>query len=360
MAWIGYCEARKNSRASSVIINPMQSASTQNTPLLSGSLVIEARLSSEPIVQSLLEFEGQSPLPYRVAIQIIPNGGVVMLCSLKGEVRQAMVPHTNTGRTDLLRVTYSWDMVRRSAIIAVENPQMGTIEVTSAPVIPEFFAEILRYGFGKIDFDKLNANHVYIALSDAKEPIGPMPGLLGNVPIETPFGPRPISQLREGDVIVTPGGAHVPILAKVARTVPARGTFRPVRLRAPYMGLTSDMIVAPDQKMVIGGSLVEYMFGAEAVLTPAEHLVNGLAAQHDDRADFITYHQILLPRHEAMIAAGTAMDSLYIGRMRRKPEIYENSLLAKIPRDKLPEHAKSVYPVLMPFEAIALSEQRAA
>ena len=78
--------------------------------------------------------------------------------------------------------------------------------------------------------------------------------------------------------MLTRGGGVVPVLHKLDRVVPARGSLAPVRLRAPYFGLLDDVIVAPEQRLVIDGSEVEYLFNQEAVLVPARHLVNGFAA----------------------------------------------------------------------------------
>ena len=161
------------------------------------------------------------------------------------------------------------------------------------------------------------------------EPLGPMPALTGNVPIRTPCGYRRVGHLKRGDLILTEMGETVPVLHVIRRRVPARGSFRPVRLRAPYFGLRQDVIVAPHQRLVLSGSQVEYTFGREAVLVPARYLINGVSALAVDGPDELTYHQLLLPDHEVLLAAGCPMESLYIGRLRRKPEQLAASLLAR-------------------------------
>jgi len=146
----------------------------------------------------------------------------------------------------------------------------------------------------------------------------------------------------------------------IRRTVPAKGSFQPARLRAPYFGLARDITVAPQQRMVIDGSEVEYLFGRESVLIPAQHLVNGVSAITRDDMPLITYCQLLLPNHEAVLAAGCPLESLYIGRIRRHATRLTASMLSEFARHSLPEHVKSAYPVLKPFEAITLANQRAA
>jgi hypothetical protein len=111
---------------------------------------------------------------------------------------------------------------------------------------------------------------------------------------------------------------------------------------------------------VIGGSDVEYLFGQESVLVPARHLVNGFAARYEPTGSTITYTHLLLPAHETLSAAGSSFESLYIGRIRRKPDQLDLSLLSQFERNGLPEHGKPVFPILKSFEAITLIGQRAA
>jgi hypothetical protein len=74
----------------------------------------------------------------------------------------------------------------------------------------------------------------------------------------------------------------------------------------------------------------------------------------------VTYHHLLLPGHEVVMAAGCPLESLYVGRLRRRPGAMARSVLATFDRSRLPEHAKPVWPVLKPFEAITLAMNRAA
>ena len=105
-----------------------------------------------------------------------------------------------------------------------------------------------------------------------------MPGLTAHTPITTQFGDKPICKLRRGDLVVTDEGELVPVLQVVRRIVPARGSFHPIRLRAPYFGLSRDIVVAPHQRLIMAGSQVEYIFSKEAVLVPARHLINDVSA----------------------------------------------------------------------------------
>ena len=111
---------------------------------------------------------------------------------------------------------------------------------------------------------------------------------------------------------------------------------------------------------MIDGPEVEYLFSQEAVLIPARHLVNGFAARWEPSGPMVSYSQLLLPRHETLLAAGTAVESLYIGRLRRDTHQLASSLLAGFDRAHLPEHAKPAHQVLRWYDAIHLARQRAA
>ena len=200
---------------------------------------------------------------------------------------------------------------------------------------------------------------IFAALSDQIEPIGPMPAILPQTPMATPWGYKPVGSLRRGDTVSTRDDGVVPVLQQVSRRVPARGSFQPIRLRAPYFGLRQDIIVGPEQRLIIDGPEVEYLFGQEAVLVAARHLVNGFAAHAEPCGPVITYAQLLLPKHETMIAAGTAVESLYIGRARRDVNLLSGSVLHGFDRSLLPEHPKPAHQVLRWHDAIHLARRRA-
>lgn len=152
----------------------------------------------------------------------------------------------------------------------------------------------------------------------------------------------------------------MPILQRIDSVVPARGLNKPIVLRAPYFGLKQNITVAPNQHLVIQGTEVEYLFGHEAVLVPARNLAGATTEAARHRAGTIRYCQLLLPGHEALNAAGTAAESLYIGRIRRKPHLLAASRLADLDEAFLPDHGKSLYPVLRAFDAQVLADYRAA
>ena len=325
-----------------------------------GTLMIETHLSPQGRPQTLLSFPRAGPRGGLLSVQVLPSGGIVLVDEAGGDVRHTALTHDLDGRSELVRVSYGWDVPGGTGRLALEHLASGRIRTALVPpphpIAMEDLRMITRYPASRI----MDRDVTFIAVSDQIEPIGPMPALTANVPIATPHGEVPASQLRRGDTVLTSDGEVVPILRTLRQTVPARGTLRPVRLRAPYFGLTRDIAVAPHQRLVIGGSEVEYMFGTEAALVPARHLVNGASAHHGIGPDLVTYHALLLPGHQVLLAAGCPVESLYIGRLRRDKQALAASVLGREDAARLPEHARPVWPVLKPFEARTLAIHRAA
>lgn len=328
--------------------------------LTTGSIVIETRQTPDGRPQVLFGQKATFPWQRSLTFQAIPGGGIALVQVQGNDITHAAIQHKDSGRSDVLRITYSWDSAAKWGRLALEQPEsyrVVTVPVPDPKPIPLEDLRDLMLGRGDHTFAP---DVIFAALSTDIEPLGPMPSLLPSTPLATPWGYKPAAQLRRGDTVNTLGSGVVPVLRRISRSVPARGSYAPVRLRAPYFGLQQDIIVAPDQRLVIDGPEVEYLFSKEAVLVPARHLVNGFAAMAEPCGLTVTYSQLLLPGHETMLAAGTPLESLYIGRLRRQPIQLANSILAGFDRNLLPEHGQPAHTVLKWFEAITLASRRAA
>lgn len=325
-----------------------------------GTLMLETRLTPENRPQTLVAFRRSHPWPGTFSLQALPGGSIVLVESQGDDTRSAVLPCPYKDRTDIVRLSYSWDAPRRTGRLTIERLLPDSTHSITLHNVRPMLLEDLRKMMTAPGCRRMDGNVIFAALSDRVEPVGPMPGMTAQTRILTHMGEKPVHRIRRGDVVVTDRGAQVPVLQVVRRTVPARGTFHPIRLRAGYFGLSRDIAVAQNQKVVMRGSEVEYMFGREAVLVPARYLLNNSSALLATGPDMVTFYQLLLPGHEAVLASGCALSSLYIGRLRRKPEQLAASVLAPFDRARLPEHAHRAWPVLKPFEAITLASGRAA
>lgn len=136
-----------------------------------------------------------------------------------------------------------------------------------------------------------------------------------DTPVATHRGPVAGRHLRPGDPVVTPEGfARVRAVAAAdlgaahfgASALEARGGQAPVLLRAPYFAARCDLLVSPGQPVVLRGTLVEYLFGEEAVQAEARLLVDGRTALEavEDRLAVISLE---LDRAGAILADGCAL-----------------------------------------------------
>ncbi len=325
-----------------------------------GSIVVETQLSPDARPQTLLSFRRDDTTSASFSLMSTPHGSVVLVMAQNDNVVHEVVERGREARTDTLQVTVSWDMRQGLGRLVVARPETEHVlichfKMSHAPLLSDLLALSNPQGLTEIDQDV-----IFVALSTEIEAVGPMPTLSPSVPLETAHGLRLAASLREGDVVRAASGKLVPVLNVVKRVVPTLGSFRPVRLRAPYFGLSQDVVVSRHQRLLVSGPEVEYLFGREQVLIPASALVNGYAGHYEPAPRFVTYHQFLLPHHDAIRTPDAALESLYIGRLRRDKMLLSASVLSHLPRNLLPEHHRAGYQVLRAFEAISLAEARAA
>jgi len=332
-----------------------------NALLPRGSLVFELHLPELRKPEPLILFDRGGDWPQRFQLSAVPGGGLNLVLEQYGTVLHKTVNPTSAGRADQVRLTYSWDAPAFRGSLALERLDGGRAEITQIETPRPWRLEDLQALLSGAPQCYVAPGVDYIALSSDLEPVGPMPGLAPDTLLDTETGPRPVSQLRRGDLLRCASGALVPVLHLVSRQVPAVGSFHPVRLRAPYFGLSQDLVVAPYQRMVLTGSDVEYLFGCEAVLAPAETLAGTRTAHREAvPGPLIRYTQVILPGHEVPVAAGLGVESLFLGRLRRDRPALAASLLAGLDRNSLPEHAQPRHPVVRAFDAAVLAEQRTA
>ncbi|WP_299684753.1 Hint domain-containing protein [uncultured Tateyamaria sp.] len=325
-----------------------------------GTVMVETFIAGELRPHDLLSVAQHYPAQREFAFRAVPGGGFALVHHQAGNLTHAAVSWSGDGRPHTLRLSYSWDTRLQWGRLTLEQPERTLVRSSTVPNPSPILTEDIRdLMLGHAD-RKLSKEVLFSAATSGIVPVGPLPSLHPSTPIATPTGYRDAGTLRRGDVVITDRGETSTVLHTVRYSVPARGSFAPVRLHAPYFGLQRDIVVAPEQRLVLRGSEVEYIFGQEAVLVPARHLVNGYAASWRPTQSVAEYVQVILPRHEALLAAGTAVESLYIGRIRRKPELLAASVLAGVPDRELPEHGAPVHQVLRSFEAITLIENRAA
>ena len=104
--------------------------------------------------------------------------------------------------------------------------------------------------------------------------------------IDTDHGLANAFDVRPGDRITMLDQGFVPLRAVIRHRLPTQGSFAQVPLRQRYFRLSGDIIVSPDQLVLISGALVEYLYGVEDAFVPARALCNGTVAEREQPQAF--------------------------------------------------------------------------
>ncbi|MCP5038311.1 MAG: hypothetical protein GY945_12010, partial [Rhodobacteraceae bacterium] len=322
-----------------------------------GTLRIEALFAAQPrMPQRVLRYEHRDGWLRGLSISLTAEGELTLEMRQGDAVSCARLNITVPPIETRLRISYSWNAPGRHAVLTVENLDQELLHQAefSAPLpLPLGDArEIIRNS----PATRIGRDTRFIALSDKVEPVGLTLGVAKGTPVETPSGPQFIERLRLGDEVVTISGAVLPVRWIIKREVPLLGRFRPVRLRAPYFGLTRDILTAPDHRVMVTGADAEYLFGETSVLVEARHLVDGKSVRRESPArTTLWYYHVLLDGHECMKYAGLWGESLFVGSIGRCVDMIGTTALSEMPFAAIPRHTRFALPILSGLEARTLA-----
>lgn len=142
----------------------------------------------------------------------------------------------------------------------------------------------------------LRVCHVAAIASFAVAP-SDLPGFAAGTILSTPSGPMPVEKLRAGMAFQTVDGECCPVRWIERRPRLCLGRASPVRLRAPYFGLSQDICVTPETRVMRSGATVEYLFGQERVLMRASDMIPSPGARHDRRQAVRDIYHLMLDDH---------------------------------------------------------------
>jgi hypothetical protein len=151
---------------------------------------------------------------------------------------------------------------------------------------------------------------------------GPERGVICFTPdtlILSPQGPRPIQDLRPGDLVFTRDNGAQAVLWIGQRHVSAARLhlmphLRPIRLRSHALGRgrpAPDLLVSPQHRMLITGRAAQALFNVDEVLVKAEDMVNDTTIRVDRRLKSVTYIHVLLETHSVIWANGLESESFH-------------------------------------------------
>jgi len=196
---------------------------------------------------------------------------------------------------------------------------------------------------------------------------GVIPCFTPGTVIETPYGPRPIMDLQQGDLVLTEDAGPQPIRV-ICRTrldserLARDPGLKPITIRAGALGAglpDRDMIVSPQHRMLVSGWRVQTCFGEDEVLAPARGLLNDHSVLVDHRCTHVDYIHLGLDRHHVLRANGALTESLHAGGMEKSAldEAAREELFAIFPqlRSAPSQWGRAARPILTVRETAALA-----
>jgi hypothetical protein len=139
--------------------------------------------------------------------------------------------------------------------------------------------------------------------------------------IETPDGPRPVEDLRPGDMVLTrdAGAQEVRWVGAVtldSARLAGNPRFRPVSIQAGAFGPgcpARDMLVSRQHRILLQDWRADLLFGSAEVLAAAVDLVNDRDIVQVYDLEPVTYVHFMFDRHQVVLADGIWAESLRPG-----------------------------------------------
>lgn len=139
-----------------------------------------------------------------------------------------------------------------------------------------------------------------------------IPCFVAGTMIRTPDGEVAVETLQAGDMVMTHDNGAQPLRWIGQRTVQAKDSFAPVRIKANTFGTHRDLLVSPQHRVLIRDSLAELLFGDSEVLVAAKDLVNDASVRIVEGGD-VTYVHLLFDQHEVIFSEGLTTESFLPG-----------------------------------------------
>lgn len=246
-----------------------------------GLFVMELALPLQD-TRVLLDHQANTGWPRTFSLFHDPAAGLVLIHRQGGAVVRHVLPGPLPQARGTARLSYHFDAPARSWTLCFETLSQDApnkITVQGQNPLPLNMA----------DMQALCTEHrkdgpvLWFGLTRGAAPPAAAAWLGLRTPVQTSKGPVWAGNLKPGDVILTEDRGPVTLRRAPRLDLPARGSFAPVLLRAPFFAMNVDLLVSADQLVTLGGPETEYLFGEQAVLVPAGMLVDGRTALSDQR-----------------------------------------------------------------------------
>jgi hypothetical protein len=204
------------------------------------------------------------------------GAGIVLLHRQGGRLLRHVLPGPLPQKAGMARLAFGWDAGGTGWFLDLELAGQ-TMRAKGAVALPLQMIALRALCAGGEGVLRHPSVLWYGVRQGAEMPV-PLGWLGTATPVRTARGIIAAGHLKPGDRVVTRDNGAVPLIEVTRLQVPGRGSLSPIRLRAPYFGQRGDMLVSPDQPVLIAGPEAEYLFGDEEVLVPARYLADGQMA----------------------------------------------------------------------------------
>ena len=318
--------------------------------LARGHFLAEVDALDQPIgTRTLLSSNAAGSGQFGLLLEAGAEGSVTLACTQGNETIRLRTAPDAAMLSGRLLVSYIWDGPARNGQLVVTALGSGKTATasTNAPFpIPLRLIQSLAAAPDRCGADP---SLMYFGFSDDATHPDLRVSLSASCPVQTTAGPQLIRGIDIDDLILTRDNGPLPVRQILKCEVPALGWFRPLRLRAPYFGLAQDVLVAPHQKILLDGDMIEYLFGEEEVLASTGELADGASVHPEPRLKTIRYFHLLFDTHCLIDVGGAAMTSLFNPAARPATDSGAAGM---------PLHHGIVRPDLRPYEALTLRSLR--
>ena len=360
MNWLGLRDPAGGIYSPGGLGQPAPYPARQEEMLARGTLMLDCNIMPSLTEQTLLSYQSTDPWRTALTLTLDPQGTLTLRQAQGDNLRHYKLSTGLKGRAAAVTIVFTWDAPARRALLSAEVPDTGAL----------WFAT----GHGPLPLSQCDATRIvtdvhrchvmpgtgFVAVAEGMMPIGPLPSLDGGTLIPTPSGPLPLAHLRQGQIVTTAEGATAQVRWTGGITLPARGRFAPVRLRAPFYGARRDIDLAPCQPVHFRSTEVEYLFATHTVSARAGDLLEGLAPRRTPDGMTVHYRQLVLDRPAAINVHGVACATLDTRSLRADPGLRMQSILRDVPLELLPRSVPSDIQRLQAFETRSLCELRIA
>jgi hypothetical protein len=227
----------------------------------------------------LLNHQVQDDLPRSFALFLDRDAGIAVLQRRGAQVVRHMLKGPLPSWEGAARVTLKFDIDRDYWAIVFDIPQGPALRAEGKSPLAVDFEDVAAICAPLPRHKDL----LWFGFYQGAEMPKSGPWISQRTELSTPGGQMAAGHLDRGDILMTVDHGPLPLRSVQRFEVPARGSFAPVLLRAPFFASGQDLLVSADQHLLISGGEVEYLLGTDAVLVSAQAMIDGRTAIADDR-----------------------------------------------------------------------------